>query len=323
MTVKALLAIASFIVLLVFINFIPKFKEDWLVYVLSFGAVIGSTLFPVWFFQGTEKMHYIAIINMIGGVIYAGLLFVFVRSPQDYLWVPFLNSLFFIVTGYLGLRIAFRKFKLEFVFQTYSSLKQELHAGWDIFISTVAINAYTSTRIFVVGLLTNNTITGYYSIAEKIANFIQTFPLSSFSQAVYPRLSRIYAHNKQRAVRVMEKAQDITTATGVICLPIIFIFAPQIVLVVCGSAYPAVVLVFRLLLFSIFFISANAFKIQFLLVCGKADTYARIHVGMAAIGLPILFLLIDSFSYVGAATATIIIEAGIFAATFYSLRKIL
>ena len=323
MTVKILLALASFLILLICIHFIPKFKDDWLVYVFSFGAVIGNTLFPVWFFQGTEKMRYIAIVNITGGIIYALCMFFFVRSPADYLWVPFLNSLFFLVTGYLGLRIAFKKFGLQFVFQTYGSIRQELKTGWDIFISTVAVNAYTTTRIFVVGLLTNNTITGYYSISEKIANFIQAFPLASFSQAIYPRLSRIFVKNKQRALRVMGKAQDITTATGVICLPVIFVFAPQIIRIICGTAYPQVILSFRLLIFSIFFISANAFKIQFLLVCGKADTYAQIHVAMAIVGLPILFLLIDSFSYVGAAMATIIIEAGIFILTFQAIRKLL
>ena len=43
---------------------------------------------------------------------------------------------------------------------------------------------------------------------------------------------------------------------------------------------------------------------------------------MAMIGLPLIFLLIDSFSYVGAAIATIVIEAGIFAITYVTVRRL-
>jgi PST family polysaccharide transporter len=231
--------------------------------------------------------------------------------------------MFFLVTGIWGLRVAFRTFGIEYIAQTYGSIREELKAGWSIFTSTIAINAYTTTRIFVVGLLTNNTLTGYYSIAEKIAGFIQTFPLASFSQAVYPRLSKIFVRSKPRAIRIMQRAQDITNTTGIICLPIIYFFIPKIVKLICGMAYPEVIFTLKLLIFSIFFTSANAFKVQFLLVCGKANTYAKIHIAMASVGLPLLFLLVVSFSYLGAAFATVIIEAGIYTLTFIALRKII
>src|SRR5476649_2421764 len=45
MTIKTILAILSLLVLCVVMYFIPKFKNDWMVYALSFGAVIGNTLF--------------------------------------------------------------------------------------------------------------------------------------------------------------------------------------------------------------------------------------------------------------------------------------
>ena len=60
MTVKLLLALVAFGILIAIVRFIPKFRADWQIYTLSFGAVLGNTLFPVWFFQGTEKMRHIA-----------------------------------------------------------------------------------------------------------------------------------------------------------------------------------------------------------------------------------------------------------------------
>ena len=86
--------------------------------------------------------------------------------------------------------------------------------------------------------------------------------------------------------------------------------------------YPETVLALRLLLIAVFFVTANAFRVQFLLVCGKTHIYSRIHVIMAMVGLPLIFLLIYSFSYAGAAVATVVIEAGIFTITYFTVRRL-
>jgi O-antigen/teichoic acid export membrane protein len=120
----------------------------------------------------------------------------------------------------------------------------------------------------------------------------------------------------------MYKAQKATTIGFLISLPIISLFAPFIVKITCGVAYEAVILTFRLLLLAVFFVGANAFKIQFLLVCGKADIYSKIHVAAAWVGFPLIFILIHVFSYLGAAIATVIIEVAIFILTLRILKEV-
>ena len=322
MTIKTLLAFFSLLILCVVIYFVPKFKNDWMVYALSFGVVIGNTLFPSWFFQGSENMKYTAKLNIIGEFVYAFGIFILIRRPNDFLLVPTITSLSALITGLLGQYILFARFDISFQFPKLKDLYQQLQAGWNVFISVLAINAYTTTRVFAVGLLTNNTLTGFYSIADKIANAVQTFPLYAFSQAIFPRLSRIFHKNKMKAFKIMEQVQLITLIISLVFLPLIFILAPFIVKLVCGGTYPAAILSLRFLLISVFFISSNAFRVQFLLVCGKTDVYSRIHITMAAIGLPLIIILIYSFSYVGAAMATAIIEAGVFTITYFTVKKL-
>ena len=322
MIVKLCLLFVSALILGVILYCVPKFHVDPLVYIFSFGAVIGNTLFPVWFFQGEEKMKYIAGLSVIGEIVFIGCIFLFVHERTDYLMVPVITSSVCLMTGLLGQYIVFRRFKVAFQFPTLHKIKQELKAGWNVFISIVAINAYTNTRVFAVGLITNNSMTGYYSIAEKIANVAQTFPLSSFSQAIFPRLSKIFHRNKALALRIMHQTQHITILISLIFLPLIFIFAPYIVKLVCGGFYDEVILTLRLLIISVFFISANAFRVQFLLVCGMTKTYSKIHITMATLGLPLIILLINTFSYVGAALATVAIEGGICIITFFIVSKL-
>ena len=322
MTAKLILTLTSLAVFLAIINLVPRFKNDWLIFFISFWAVVGNTLFPVWFFQGTEKMKYISAINIIGGIIYAACVFIFVRKPEDYLLVPTLNSLFFLITGACALYIAFSKFELNFVFHKYARIKEEFKTGWNVFSSVVAINAYTSSRIFAVGLLTNNTLTGYYSIAEKIAGLIQTFPLAPFSQAVYPRLNKIFIRNKNRALKIMRKSQAIVVSVSMVTLPLIYLASPAIIKTVCGNDFHEAVLSLRLLLISIIFIASNAFPVQFLLICDRTDIYSKIHIAGALIGLPLIFLFIDLLSYPGAALATILTEAIVFMLTLVILGEL-
>ena len=322
MTVKLIFAAISLLALGALLYLVPRFREDWIIYLLCFGTVIGSTLFPVWFFQGKEKMSYIAVVNVISGITYAICIFIFIHGPEDYLRVPLLGSLLSIISGILGLYIAFKKFRLEFILQKYVDIKRELKTGWDIFISILAVNAYTTSRVFAVGLLTNNVLTGYYSLAERIANIIQTFPMDSFTRAVYPRISNVFAKNKQRAVAIMYRIQDGITLGFIISLPIAYFIAPGIISLACGVAYKEVVLALRLLLAAVFFVGANNFKVQFLLVCGKPDLYAKIHITAALCGLPLIFVCINYFSYIGAAFATVLTEAGVFILTSIIIEKI-
>ncbi len=151
MTVKLIFAAISFFALCAIIYLVPRFSDDWRIYLLSFGSVIGNTLFPVWFFQGKEKMSYIAVVNALTGITYAICIFMFIRGPEDYLLVPLFGSLLSITSGILGLYIAFKRFRLEFIVQKYTDIKKELQTGWDIFISILAVNAYTPSRVFAVG----------------------------------------------------------------------------------------------------------------------------------------------------------------------------
>ncbi len=322
MTIKTVLVLFSFLILLAMVHFIPKFRHDELVYVLSFGAVVGTALFPQWYFQGTETMKYIAHFNIIGALLYGFLIIIFVKAPGDYLAVPIITSAVAITVGLLSQYFVFKELGLPWKFPHIKDISTQLKAGWNVFISVVAINTYTTTRIFAVGLLTNNSLTGFYSIAEKIANAVQTFPLSSFSQAIFPRLSKIYHKNKLKAYQIMQQVQQITVWVSLICLPIIFVFAEFIVKIVCGGDYPAAVLSLRFLLISVLFVASNAFRVQFLLVCGESKVYSRIHITMATIGLPLIILSIYSFSYVGAAIATAIIEGGTLTLTYFTIKNL-
>ena len=56
MFIKIILIFIALALLFIIVSTFSRFSIDKEVYLLSFGVVIGQALFPVWFFQGIEKM---------------------------------------------------------------------------------------------------------------------------------------------------------------------------------------------------------------------------------------------------------------------------
>lgn len=308
MIIKLGLLVLSFVIISILVFSFWKFRQDWLIYYLTFGMVVGQVLFPVWFFQGMERMKYITYLNITARLIFTVAIFVFIRQASDYIYVPFFNFIGSLVAGVLALSIVFKDFNVNFKLPSVADIKYQLKEGWYIFISQVAISGYTSSRLFAVGLFTDNTITGYYAIAEKLMNVVQTFPLASLVQSLYPRLSNIYPESKERARSLMNRFQNFTIIIYLIGLPIIYFLAPLIIKLIAGEPYPEVILAFRLLLFAIFFINANAFRVHFLLVSGEDSLYSRIHVLMGIGGFILTFLMTYFFSFIGTVISLIAIS---------------
>jgi PST family polysaccharide transporter len=318
--IKAALVLCSILILGALLVAVPRFKEYAALYIFTFGIVIGNALFPAWFFQGIEKMKYITFFNVVAKLIFTVAIFLVVREPQDFIYVPLLNSAGFIVAGIVGLAIAVNSFGMRLRVPSAAQIKYQLSKGWHVFISMVSISAYTSTRIFAVGLLTNNVMTGYYALAEKLMGIVQTMPLGSLIHAVYPRMSSLYAQNPERGYRIMRKLQRYTMLGSLVVLPLVFLLAPWIVLVVTGSAYHETILVFRLLLIALFFINSNVFRVQFLLISAPPRVYSRMHIIVGVLGIILTFLATYWFSYLGTAAVIIIIELLMLLMTMKNLK---
>ena len=234
MIARFILTFLGFISLCIIVFSFEKFSKDWEVYILSYGVVIGTFLFPSWFFQGMEKMKYITILNALSKGIFTITIFIFVNNPDDFLYVPIFNSLGYILVGFISLYIIKKNFEMKFQLQKIKRIKIQFIKGWHLFISRISISLYTATNTFLLGIFTDNTIVGYYAIAEKTIRAF-TFLFTPFNQSIYPHIVVLMKKKKVEALNFLKKSLTTISIISFIVSTLVFIFAELLFTIIFGN----------------------------------------------------------------------------------------
>lgn len=234
MSIKFMLMIFSFILMSIIVFSFEKFSVNWEVYFLTFGTVVGQVFFPVWFFQGMERMKYITYLNILAKSIFTVAIFVFVHEQSDFWIVPLLTSIRFIIAGIWSLVLVKKEFDTSFAFQSVATIKHYFIDGWYVFISRIYVSLYTTTNVILLGIFANNTAVGYYSIVEKIVVAIGGL-FGPANQAVYPYLARKYKKNFHQFVEMLKKISFVFIFVSFWFVMIAEIFRDDIIYLITGS----------------------------------------------------------------------------------------
>ncbi len=239
MLIKVFLLVLSFLILLLLVYLIPKFNSDPLLYLYMFGIVIGQGLFPVWFFQGMQKMKYITFLNLITKTLFLVLVFVFIRSSQDYLSYPILISLGYIVIVPISFWLIKKEFGIKWQMPYQEDVLFHFKESSHFFISRVSVSIYERSSIFILGLVTNDTITGYYAVADKLRAALQAL-YSPISRVLYPYIAT------ERNLKLYKKLFLYINILNILGLIVLFVFAPYILDLLFDNIHTLSVTVLRI-----------------------------------------------------------------------------
>jgi PST family polysaccharide transporter len=228
MMIKTALMVVSFGLMALLVFSFEKFSQHWEVYFITFGMVIGQVLFPVWLFQGMELMKYITYLNIGSKAFFTVCIFIFVQDQEDYLLVPLLISVGFMVAGITSLYLVKKKLGVNFFWQNLSILKLQLSEGWPVFFSSMAISLYTISTTFLLGLLTNNTAVGYFAVANKVVEAVKRLN-TPFSQAIYTLICKKMQEDKQAGLTFIHKTTWIVGTAMFVMSLLLFSLADPII----------------------------------------------------------------------------------------------
>ncbi len=305
---KTLLSLISFALLLLLIYTVPKLREVSLLLFTLYGLVLGSVLFPTWLFQGMERMVTISLINLSMKLLILVTVFTLVRSPEDAILYAALVGGGAVAAGLVGTTVALRMFGLKPVRVSITGVTDVLKDGWVLFLSKASVSLYTVGNAFILGMLTNHTIVGYYSAAEKLTKAILGL-LGPISQATYPRFSNLASKSKEVVLLWARRMLLLMGSTGCFLSGLVALGAPVIVVALLGSSFTPSIAVMRLLAPTIFLIAlSNVLGIQVMLPFGKDKAFTLILLAAGVLNVAGAIVLVPIWQASGMAASVLISE---------------
>ncbi len=235
LSIKVVIAFAYLILLTLLSFFVDKLflYQELLFY--AFGLLLGHLLFPLWFFQGIEKMRYIMYLNGFSKLVFVFSIFIFVKEESDLYLLLLLNSISTIFIGIISLYIAIAKFEIKLYFVSWKALVYYLKDGWYIFTSKLAVEFYTTANIIILGFFATPLVIGYYAVSIKIIHAIGSL-LDPLTRAVYPYLVSLYEQSNKNFVT---RNQQLALVIFMIMFPVALLvgyFAEPILEIITGKA---------------------------------------------------------------------------------------
>ncbi len=308
MCAKAILMSLCGAALAMLVTFTPRLHGNSAVYGVSFLYVIGTAFFPVWLFQGLERMKIAAVALGFARIVTVPALFLFVRREQDCVIaaaiqasVQGIASILFI-PALVGMRLRWYRPSL-------ADLALTFRMGWPLFISGSALYLCTSSTTVVLGFCAGKTAVGYYSAADKLIK-AATSILSPVTQALYPHITALKVTSTASALRVIRKSffsiGSLSLCTSISTL----VLARPICHLFLGPSFDGSIGVLQWLSpLPVLFGLMSVLGTQTMLVFEMDGMMSRIMLGSAVAGIPLTLMLSWLFGAEGAAAASVMLAA--------------
>ncbi len=315
--IKGAMFVVSFLFLYVILHLVPQSRGYEILFYLSLWLCLYEWIFPLWYFQGIEQMKYITFATLISRLIFVGLIFLLIKTQEDYLYLPIINGIGALITGFFSVYIVFIKHKIIFRIQGIKVLLKYTKESIAILISDISIILYLSTNKIVVGTFLGMNEVAYYDLAEKIINFLR-LPILILGQAIFPKISK-----EKNKTFVKKIAKLSILGSFMIYIGILF-FGSLMVFLLGGPEMSSAVPVLWVLGITIPFIAmSNIFGNQLLVSFGYLKSFGVVVITASILYFIIIGVLwtIEGITLIRVSTITVVIEAFVALYCFYFCVK--
>lgn len=204
---------------------IPLYRENFLIFLVTYGMTFTELLFSQYFFQGLEKMKFSTLINISTKLLFICLIFIFVKSDDDILMVPVLYSVGYLVGGIFAVFLVLKNVGVKLCKVDRNALKIMIKESLPIFASDMIMTIKDRLNILIMGGCIGTASVVIYDFAMKLVVLILK-PSEIIRVALFPRAA------KDRSIVLAKKSGlfiFIITASLILLLniflkPIAFLF---------------------------------------------------------------------------------------------------
>lgn len=284
--------------------------------------ILFNTIGTEWIYTIYEDYAYITIRSILFKVISLILIFIFVRTPGDYIWYASITVFATVGSNILNFLHA----------RSFSDIHLVRNPLWRkhitpiliIFASSAAVTIYVSSDTTILGILRDERAVGIYSIAIKIYSVSQSL-LSALLIVAIPRLAMLFGKKKLREFHnVLERLINTLLIATLPATVGLIMMSKEMVLFVASSKYLAATNSLRIISFAIIFSIFSWIFSQCVLMPAKREKAILKNTLITAVVNVILnLILIPIWSYNGTALSTVIAEFMAMAMNGWSCRDII
>lgn len=316
---KLILLFIAFGVYFALIYWVPNFKNHFGIFLFSFSMVIGQTLLPIWYYQGTEKISKTTIPILIFKLLSIALIFICIKKPEDALYVNLIYGFCNLCAGvYLYIYI-FKNYNFSLKYVHFSNIVNELKENMAMFLSNVSIVAYANSTIIILSFFISPVALGIYGVIDKILQLMKSV-LVLVHNSVYPMICNIVKFEKETLIGFLKKIYFILWIL-VFSGAVFLYFFPNLILGYFidnpseGSNY------LKYLGFLIFIVSLNMPFNQSLLALKKDWLVLRVVFFSSIISLLLNFLIVPKFGINGSILTMFVTETIVTCSFIYCFLK--
>jgi O-antigen/teichoic acid export membrane protein len=277
----------------------------------------SSLLRAVFYIRG--RLGYEAIAIVAESIVLLALTLVAINRHATwdaFLWVYTASYLFTCLFAYAILRWRWHErvaVRLEPLF-----VRRLLLAGLPLALGFTITTVYAQLDIVLLQLFKNFQMVGWYSAANKYVDAVAWIPQSAMG-VIFPALSLLGAKDRRRLAFAYEKSFKMLAILGLPLAVGLGITADSIVHFTRGfeQSIPAL----RILAPSVVLLFVNNAFIYTLTAINRQLDFTRLALFTLAVNVVLNLVLIPPFGYLGAAAASTITEAALFAGGWWLLRR--
>lgn len=319
-TINIISMAIAYLLLGISLCIVPKFQTYKTLLLVSSITILFTTISFDWVYSALEEYGYITVRTIIFQCISIGLLFLLVKTKEDYvayLGIGVISSVGANILNCIHLR-KYITIKTRYTLQ----LKRHLKPIFILFGMALITSVYTMLDTTMLGFLADDTQVGYYSAATKLNKMVLVF-VTSACAVLFPRLSLYAAKGtKEEFQQLLNKSLAITMCFAIPATVGLSILSEPITLLFSGENYLPSVPVMRMMNPIIIIIALSNFigiqcliplhqeKITLYSVCTGAVTNFTLNI-----------VLIPQFGAFGAAIATLCAESVVTIFQLLAARK--
>ena len=318
--INLVMSVISYAVLFLALIFVPRLREDRVLYILVSLTIIFNTIGMEWLYKALEQYTYITVRSILFKFVSLAAMFMLVREKDDYVIYGGITILASSASYLMNFLHARRYIDLR-PMKGYN-FRPHLKAVMVFFAMACATTVYTNLDKVMLGVMATNTDVGYYGAAARIKSILVSI-VTSLGTVLLPRASYYVQNGQMDAFRkISQKALNFVVVAATPMMLYFILFARQGILLLSGEDYLGAVVPMQMIMPTLLFIGlTNILGIQILVPTGREKVVLCSVIVGAAVDLVCNLLLIPRFVALGAALSNMLAEAAVLVFQIIALRR--